>query len=111
MENIINTAIGIETWGSGNRKTRGKASKLDMIRDISKETNTKALDIGVLNLKDLTVILKAAKEHSRLAGEIPQGNRKDPYLERLGLLFPNMTNLKKLPVASLKALVGAFSNG
>lgn len=106
MEN--NTAIGIETWGSGNSKTRGKQSKLDIITNISVCTKTKDLDIFRLNLIDLNKILRVAKSHKTLHMSMPLGRLKKPYLEPLVQLFPTVKNLDKLPVSSLKSLLGAF---
>lgn len=100
----------IETWGGGNRQTKGRPSKLDIIRDISVLTHAKSLDIGLLNLKDLREILKVANTSARLTDVAPQSTFKSPYLTALKKVIPNVHNLEKLTVASLKALTGALSN-
>lgn len=100
----------IETWGGGNRRTRGKASKLDIIRDISNETHTKSLDIGTLNISDLKAILIVVRKDGRIQDSIPDSKLKAPYLDALNNLLPKIPNLRKLTVASLKALTGALSD-
>jgi len=102
--------VGIETWGGGNRRTKGKASKLDIIREISEKTNTKALDISALNLSDLRIILNLANTDTRLAGEAPTGRYKRDYIPVLETIFPKVKNFNKLPLSSLRTLLGAFTN-
>jgi hypothetical protein len=109
LEEISKTA-GIETWGGGSNRTRGKASKLDIITMIGQETHTKALDIGNLNLSDLNKILKVAKSHKELIeSEMPKGRLKHPYIQSLEKIFPTVKNLSKLSVSSLQELLGAFT--
>ena len=107
---MINTTIGIETWGSGSSKTRGKASKLDIITQIAKETRVKTLDLSNLNVSDLAKILKVAKGHKHKKVVVPEGRLKKPYIDSLEKILPNMRNLSKLPVSSLKNLMEALNN-
>jgi|TARA_B110000908_G_scaffold115269_1_gene135170 hypothetical protein len=98
----------IETWGKGCRRLRGKASKLEIITTISRETSAKVLDIGGLNISDLNKILKTAKQHKKLAKAMPTGRLKQPYIDILNIIFPEVKTFDKLPVASLQSLLGAF---
>lgn len=100
--------IGINTWGGGNRKTRGKESKLDLIIRISKKLNVKILDLNALNIKDLKSLLQRIQNievwHEMV---IPNSRTKRPYLDELDITFPNIQSMSKLSVASLQALMGA----
>jgi len=107
---LSENTLGIETWSGGNRRTRGKASKLDIITQISLETKTKSLDIGNLNLGDLTKILKVACKHETLQVVMPTGRLKSPYVDTLQGILPTVKNLDKLSILSLQALLGAFIN-
>lgn len=104
------TTAGIETWGKGARRVRGKASKQDLIKEISNLTGTKVLDIYALNLKDLKDVLKVVESGKVISVEVlPEGRFKSPYLEVLESVLPNTPNLQKLPVSSLGCLVEALS--
>ena len=105
-EKINVNTIGINTWGTAS-KNRGKASKQDLITQIGSLTNTKSLDIGSLNLAELTKILKVAKSSQRLDGDVPTGRLKQPYLQDLQGLFKGV-KLEKLSVNSLQQLSKAF---
>ena len=107
---MINTTVGIETWGGGSTKTKGKSSKLDIITLIAKETRAKALDLSNLNVADLTKILKVAKRHKHPKVLVPGGRLKKPYIDSLDVILPNMGNLTKLSVSSLKNLLEALNN-
>jgi hypothetical protein len=104
------TTVGIETWGGGSSRTRGKPSKLDLIRAISIETGAKTLDIGTLSLVELNKILRVAKTHTKVSTNMPISSFKEAYLIHLRSLFPTVTSLNKLSVASLQDLLGAFLN-
>lgn len=108
MEEKELKSLGIETWGKGSRRTRGKASKLELIGEISALTNSKSLDIGNLTLADLKIVLTAAKEHKTIKEECPSGRFKKPYIDSLKPIMPRVENLEKLSVNSLKELIGAF---
>ena len=105
-EKINVNTIGINTWGTAT-KNRGRASKQDLIFQIGSITGTKSLDIGSLNLAELTKILKVAKSAHRLNGEVPTGRLKQPYLTDLSSLFTGV-KLDKLSVNALQQLTKAF---
>lgn len=101
----------IETWGKNRRALRGKASKLDIIHEIGEAVHAKQLDIGNLSIKDLNIILKAAKEHRQFTGDVPNSRNKQPYIDCLMQIIPNVSKLDRLSVSSLQSLVKAFRQG
>lgn len=98
---------GINLWTTPAYRA-GKTSKMELIRGIAIETGSRSLDIGLLSLSDLNKILKVAKMHPQVLTQ-PQGRLKQPYIEALLDIIPNIKGLEKLQVSSLKALIGAFS--
>lgn len=109
MENNNTTTLGIETWGGGNRKQKRKASKLELVTEISRLKSTKSLDIMGLSIRELEHILSVAKTANTIIGEIPVGRFKKPYILALSGIFPTVS-LDKLSVAALRELLGAFGN-
>jgi hypothetical protein len=104
----VDSTIGIETWGGGSRKYKGKLSKLEIIRAISRKRHVKVLDISAMNLKDLNFILKELDSFK--APDIPviTGRSKAPYIAELIKVFPTVESFNKLSVESLKQLIGAL---
>ena len=102
---MIETTIGIETWG-----VRRKPTKLDIIAEIASEARVSVLDISSLNLNDIKSILKVVKTHKHPKLVVPNSNRKAGYLEALQSVLPKTTKLDKLSVSALKTLVEALNN-
>lgn len=105
----MDNTLGIGTWGSGNRKTRGKLGKEDLIKKICSVSDVKTLDISVLSLKDLKTILKELPNIPKQEHKIPDSRFKLPFIEVLTPYFPEVA-LSKLSVSSLKELIGAVNN-
>ncbi len=104
----MDNTIVIETWGGGSRRTKRRASKLELVTEISKITGKKSLDITGLTISDLESILQVANENTRLSENAPSSRFKQPYINILEAIFPTV-KLDKLPVAALKELLGAFN--
>jgi hypothetical protein len=104
----VESTIGIETWGGGSKKYRGKLSKLEVIRAISQKRQVKVLDISAMNLKDLNFILQELDTIVKADIPVVTGRSKAPYIAELVKVFPKVDSFNKLSVESLKQLIGAL---
>ena len=107
MEEKVNlAALGIGNWGVKSGK-----SKIDLITDICTLTGSKSLDISALTVKDIRSVLRIVVSGETLqVAEMPQARVKAPYLSILVNMFPDIPNLKKLSVSSLKELIQAVDH-
>lgn len=90
----------IHLWAA-SRKHKSKPSKASLIAELSK-LGLKRLELTGLSVDSLQKLLNAISSGKSLAGDVPTGNRKAPFLEYLTPL--EVPGLEKCPIASLQGL-------